>query len=65
MLAGETHGAHAAACEEQFLSLGEGIAEAAVAAGANDGGMIRGGFRWCRLHTRVCMLLMLTIALIP
>jgi hypothetical protein len=27
--------------------------------------MIRGGFRWCRLHTRVCMLLMLTIALIP
>jgi len=44
MLAAETHGAHAAASEgvQQFLAPGLRIAEAAVAAGADDRGVPAG-----------------------
>ncbi len=61
VLAGEAHGTHAAAVKriKQRLALVRRIAESAIAAGADDGGV--GGFRigWHGLHTPVCMLLMM------
>ena len=56
--AGESHGAQAAAVEgvQQHLARGRREALPAVAAGADDGGVGGGGFGWCGLHTRLCML---------
>ena len=61
VLAAEAHGTHAAAVKriEQCLALIRRIAESAVAAGADDGGVCGFGIGWHRLHTPVCMLVMM------
>ena len=64
MLATEAHGTQAAVVKgvQQLLALAGRVAEATVAAGADNGRVGGGEFRWCRLHTRLCMQFMLALA---
>lgn len=61
VLAGEAHCTDAAAVKriEQRLTLGRGIAESAIATGADDRGVGGDKIGWHRLHTPIGMLFMM------